>query len=140
MKLEQMLAREAIRYTMSVYNNTGDRGAVADTATCFAEGGILDVGTEQPAGPAAVQAYLQSVKDSGYIAGANARPTRHHLTTSRIEFTSDTTADSWTYFQLVRDGVIVQNGIYVDKWQQVGERWLISNRRVKVEYDSLATA
>lgn len=137
MTLDEMLARESIRHTMSVYNNTGDRGAIDETSACFTQDGILDVGTEQPCGPAAIRAYFQGIVDSGYIGGADRRPTRHHLTTSRIELTGPDSALGWTYFQLVRDGEVLQSGIYVDRFAKVGDRWLISFRRVKVEFDAI---
>lgn len=137
MDIEKMLAREAIRYTLALYNNAGDRGAIDEMMTCFADDALLEVGEDRPAGKAAIRAYYQAVRDTGLIGGADARPTRHHLTTSRIEFDGPDKAMGWTYFLLVRDGQTIQNGIYVDRFVRDGDRWLLIYRRVKVEFGGM---
>ena len=137
MTLEEMLAREAIRHTMAVYNTCGDRGANAEAVTAFAEEGVLEVPngiTYQ--GRQAVLDFFNGLVRDGTLSGKRPRPTRHHLSTSRIEIELPDRARSWTYFTLVRDGAIIQNGIYVDQFVRVGERWLIAHRRVKIEYDA----
>ena len=143
MKIEEMLAREGIRRTMAHYNNTGDRGAIEELLTLFTPEGVLQTQTSDPDhnktlnGREAIREYFQSLQTSGHLVGTNPRPTRHHLTTSRIELTSDTTAQSWTYFLLVRDGVILQNGTYIDQFIREGDNWLFEYRRVKVEHTSI---
>lgn len=137
MTLEMLLAREAIRATMALYNNAGDRGAIDEMMACFTDDAVLEVNADKPVGALAIRAYYDAVRSSGLIGGADRRPTRHHLTTSRIEFDGSDSARGWTYFLLVRDGRVIQNGIYIDHFRRDGERWLLSSRRVKVEYDGL---
>ena len=45
---------------------------------------------------------------------------------------------SFATFQLIRDGIIVQHGIYIDQFFRVGAAWLIAHRRVKLDYNSFA--
>lgn len=137
MDIETMLAREAIRSTLALYNSAGDRGAIDEMMACFADDALLEVGEDRPSGSAAIRAYYQAIRDSGLIGGADARPTRHHLTTSRIEFDGPERANGWTYFLLVRDGRIIQNGIYVDRFRRDGDRWVFTYRRVKVEFGGM---
>lgn len=137
MDIETMLAREAIRYTLALYNNAGDRGAIDDMMSCFAGDAVLQVGEDHSAGSGTIRAYYEIVRNTGLVAGPGARPTRHHLTTSRIEFDGADKANGWTYFLLVRDGQIIQHGIYVDRFRKEGERWLFTYRRVKVEFGAM---
>lgn len=140
MTLDEMLARDSIRYTLALYNNTGDRGAIDETVGCFTETGVLQLGDAKYSGRQSILDYFKMIMSTAYLSGVNVGPARHHTTTSRIELTSAGEAQAWTNFLLVRDGVIVQSGMYVDRFARVGEAWLLSHRRVKIEYDSLPPA
>lgn len=137
MDIETMLARAAIEYTLALYNNAGDRGSIDEMMACFSDDATLEVGTDRSEGAPAIRAYYDAIRHSGLLAGAGNRPMRHHLTTSRIAFDDADTARAWTYFLLVRDGQIIQNGIYVDRLRRAGETWLLTSRRVKVEYGEM---
>jgi len=47
-------------------------------------------------------------------------------------------ASGRTYFIVVRDGAIIQCGIYVDRYRLVDGEWKISYRQVRMELDLLA--
>lgn len=137
MDIETMLAREGIRYTLALYNNAGDRGSINEMMPCFTENALLEVGEDRPAGRENIRAYYEAIRNGGLIGGPAGRPTRHHITTSRIEFDGTDKASGWTYYLLVRDGQIIQHGIYVDRFRKEGERWLFTYRRVKVEFGAM---
>ena len=59
--LDELLAREAIRHTMSVYNTAGDRGRVDELATAFTPDGVLEFGGDRFEGRAAIIARLAAV-------------------------------------------------------------------------------
>jgi hypothetical protein len=129
---EENMARMAIRHTQSVYNNTGDRGKIAEMVTTFAERGELDTESGKFVGRDAICEFLTRVATGQTPTDLSG--SRHNLTTSRIEFTSDTTADGWTYFFVSRKGTIIEEGLYIDHYVKEGDRWLISYRRVKDSY------
>lgn len=137
MRLEEMLAREEIRYTMAVYNTAGDRGRFEELASTFTDDGVLD-GRDGPIkGPRAIAESLVAARQNRMAAaGRKITFSRHNLTTSRIEFTSETEADGWTYFLMVTDFGLDHAGTYVDKLRKCGERWLFAHRRVKIHWDS----
>jgi hypothetical protein len=133
---QQAAAHEAIRNALATYNNTGDRGLVGEMMAVFANDAVLDTTTEEIAGRGAIEAYFNAVVQNHVIGGPDKRPSRHHLTTSRIELLGEDAARAWTYFLLIRDGVTVQTGIYVDQFAREAGNWLITRRRVKLEYNA----
>jgi SnoaL-like protein len=143
MTLDDLLIREEIRYTMSVYNTEGDRGRVSELATAFCEDGVLDFNDgRQAVGRDAIIAALspnveakRSEHGSGGAASSVKLFLRHNLTTCRIEL-GDGEAHSWTYFQVVTPAGLDHVGVYIDHFVPVGDRWLIKERRVKIDWSS----
>ena len=133
---EEALAREEIRYTMSIYNSEGDRGRVEALATAFTEDGVLEFSGARHTGRSAIiQALSSTVAGNRDRAGDGMPPfLRHNLTTSRIELRSDTEADAWTYFNVITPVGLDHCGVYVDRFVRVADRWLIAHRRVKVDW------
>lgn len=136
---DQVIAREAIRYTMSVYNTEGDRGRLEGLASAFFEDGILEAGD----GPeiyrgrqAIIDGLGSGVKDRASDPSQDVGFVRHNLTTSRIEFSSDTEANCWTYFIVFTKFGPDHMGTYIDKFKKDGDRWLIAHRRVKIHWDN----
>jgi SnoaL-like domain len=145
MTLDDLLAREEIRYTMSVYATAGDRGRVDELVTAFTEDGVLMAaeGQEGIKGRAAILAALGGSVDaarSEHSAGGPAAGVklflRHNLTTSRIELTGPDSANAWTYFNVVTPAGFDHCGVYVDRFTKVDDRWLIAERRVKIDWHS----
>ncbi|MDE0062429.1 MAG: nuclear transport factor 2 family protein [Gammaproteobacteria bacterium] len=137
---EQALAREAIRHTMSIYNTEGDRGRLEGLASAFLEDGVLETGSGTFRGRAAIVEGLGTgiakragdpERGVGFV--------RHNLTTSRIEFVSDSEARCWTYFIVYTRFGPDHMGTYVDRFSKSGERWLIANRRVKLHWNNPAS-
>jgi hypothetical protein len=130
---EENIARAAIRHTQSIYNSAGDRGKVDDMITAFAPDGVLDIETDAFTGPEAIKAFINNVAAGATT--AKLAGSRHHLTTSRIEFDGDDAAQGWTYFFVMRQGAVIQEGTYIDRYRRIDGRWLIAHRRVKMLYD-----
>jgi hypothetical protein len=128
---EQMMARIAIQHTLSVYNNAGDRGAVPELLHAFAPDGVLEIGTATYAGREGIGQFITYIANGG---DADMVGSRHHITTSRIEFTSQDSARGWTYFFVMRRGSVLQEGLYIDRFALTTEGWLIAHRRVKMLY------
>jgi hypothetical protein len=123
-------ARSAIRHTLSVYNNCGDRGRIQELLSAFAPDALLQVPGDEYRGHAQILEYL-----SGVATGTmkiDLRGARHNLTTSRIEIDGPENAHGWTYFFVMRQSEVIQEGTYIDQFIRSGDRWLISHRRVKM--------
>ena len=131
-------ARVQIQHTMAVYCNSVDSGDVEGVVCAFMEDGRLELSSgAKPVGRAAIRAFYTPVigPDRPDRMPDGAIPLlRHNLTTSRVEFTDDDTAQGWTYFlSLTRHG-LDHAGRYVDTFKRQGERWLIAERRIAVEW------
>ncbi|HVW41978.1 MAG TPA: nuclear transport factor 2 family protein [Amycolatopsis sp.] len=137
---EEATAREGIRYTMAVYNTSGDRGRLDELAATFTEDGVLETAAQRMVGRAAIVRALGA--NLGKTDG-DGRPrtsfVRHNLTTSRVEFVSPTEAQGWTYFLVFSDAGPDHMGTYIDRFRKEGDRWLIASRRVKIHWDSPQT-
>lgn len=142
--LEELLAREAIRDTMAKYNTSGDRLKVDDYVACFTEDGIMesDGVPEERAfryeGKAEILAWQRRWLDRDPAAGKvhQARFIRHHLATSKIDFTGHDTARVRTYWVAWTDIGPDHAGYYLDDFRKVGDEWLIAHRRARLDWES----
>lgn len=128
---EENLARAAIRHTQSVYNNSADRGKTDEMVTAFASDGVLDTPDKAFTGHAEIAAFIKGVGNKSTTT-VDLIGSRHHLTTSRVEFDGADKAQGWTYFFVMRQGQVIQEGTYIDQYRREGDRWLIAHRRVKM--------
>lgn len=131
MTLEDLLAREGIRHTMSVYNTAGDGDDADGWAGAFTEDGVLSTGPMRIEGRAAIrQSKLDRIK------AAHAKFVRHNITTCRIDLTGPDTAKARTYFVVFTEVGPDHAGHYLDDWRKVGGDWLIAHRDVVVDWKS----
>lgn len=132
---QEALAVAAIRQVQAVYNNAADRGQVDDMITAFAPDGVLDVGRAVYTGPGEIRRFIADV--AAGETSADLSGSRHHLTTARFVFDGDDDDDvrGWTYFFVMRQGTVIQEGTYIDRYRRIGGRWLIAHRRVKMSFD-----
>lgn len=137
MTMEEMLAREEIRQLMALYNTAGDRGVIDEMLGCFTQDAVLEVKGVRSVGRSGIDAYFRAIQESGFLVGGDRRPARHHISTSRVEFHGADAAQAWTYFQLMRAGVAIQTGIYVDRLVRRDGKWVFAERRVKLDHDTL---
>lgn len=138
MDIDTTRDRVQIQYTMAVYCNSVDSGDVEGVVSSFAEDGRLELSSgTQAHGRAAIRAFYTPVigPDRPDRMPDGAIPLlRHNLTTSRVEFLDGDTAQGWTYFMsLTRHGPD-HSGRYLDTFKRQGERWLIADRRIAVEW------
>lgn len=151
MEIEELQAREAIRHTMARYTHAGDRLQVQDFVTVFTEDGILQSDGVPEAdkfhyqGRAEIVGWLTRWTEQ---AADGAAPThgasfvRHHLSTSLIEFTGQGSARARTYWTAYTDIGLDHCGVYLDRFQQCDDDWLIAQRKVRLDWrspDSLFT-
>jgi hypothetical protein len=145
MTIEELLARESIRHTIASYNIAGDRLRVDDFVAAFTEDAVFE--TE---GDNAFRCEgLASIRDwiSSWLHGTGApaevkkiRFVRHHLTTSLIEVTGLDTAKARTYFVVYTEIGPDHCGYYLDRFRSTGDRWLIAQRTVRIDWRACDSA
>ncbi|MCE2878393.1 MAG: nuclear transport factor 2 family protein [Comamonadaceae bacterium] len=138
MSSDNTTARVQIQRTMAIYCtcvDSGDADAVADT---FMPEARLELSSgTKVAGREAIRAFYTSVVGAGRpdrLPDGTIALLRHNLTTSRVEFIDDNRAQGWTYFMTLSRFGMDHAGRYIDTFCRHGERWLIEDRRIVVEW------
>ncbi len=143
MTLDELLDREAIRRTMADYTMAGDRLRVDEFVAVFTDDAILEtdgvpeqdafryVGREQIRGW-----FTRWRKPSGEAPVHQATFIRHHLSTCHIEFTAAGTAKTRTYWVAYTDIGPDHGGYYLDTFCKEQDRWMISHRRIRLDWRS----
>lgn len=130
--------RVQIRHTMAVYCNSVDSGDVDGVLSAFTEDAQLELSSgTKVRGMAAIRAFYLPVIGPDRPDRAAGEPIpllRHNLTTSRVEFIDDNTAQGWTYFMTLTRHGLDHAGRYVDRLVRQGGRWLLDDRRILVEW------
>jgi hypothetical protein len=131
--------RAAISTLLATYNMAGDRLQLDVLASTFAEDGVLEFPGAKYRGRDAIRAGLGGGHPADAPnAGESSRPTfvRHHLTTSQIDFLSDVEAAGRTYFVVYTDIGADHAGLYVDRIGLRDDKWLVTHRRVLIDWVS----
>jgi SnoaL-like domain len=134
MKLEQMLAREAVRYTIGRYNSAIDRSAYPELANVFTADGVMAFGGQPPlqGREKIIAAMTAGAERRGAFEAKNFQ--RHLLGNSIINVLDATTARSVHYILVITELGVDHSGVYVDDFVKSGERWLISHRAANLEW------
>ena len=136
MKIEELLAREAIRHTISRYTRAGDAGRLDELAACFAEDGSFEIEGEEPCvGRAAIVERLKPV-----AAGTSSRPPRsgrrpfvhHHVSSVFIELDGAEAAHARSYFFVVTEIGPDHWGRYRDRLVRRDDHWLFAHRHIRI--------
>lgn len=138
MSKDQAADRTQIQYTLAVYCNSVDSGDVEGVVSVFMPDGRLELSSgTKAAGRDAIRAFYTPVIGPARTDRApdGSLPLlRHNLTTSRVEFVDADTAQGWTYFMSLTKHGLDHAGRYIDTFRRQGERWLIADRRIVVEW------
>ncbi|MEJ7935037.1 nuclear transport factor 2 family protein [Sphingobium sp. AN558] len=131
---EDMLAREAIRYTIELYNRGSDNADYEIHHQVFHPEAVFEVQSQGALiGPDAIIAALRPAAERrGAFEPGNFQ--RHNLTTTMIEFTGPDRAEAVTYIIVVTELGIDHSGRYDDEFVRSGERWLLMRRRATMEW------
>ena len=141
----ELLAREDIRHTMASYTMAGDRLRIEDFIAVFSEDAILETdGVPETdafryVGRPAIRGWISRWREPPPSDGQlvhQASFVRHHLSTSLIEFLDEKTAKARTYWTAYTDIGIDHCGCYLDRFGKVGDRWLITHRRIRLDWRS----
>lgn len=131
---EEMLAREAIRYTIELYNRNADTADYERHVDVFhPDAHFKVVGLGEAHG---LEEILAMLKPGAKSRGAYDRKNfqRHNLTSTMIEMTGEDTADATTYVCVTSELGFDHFGRYDDQFQRVGDRWMILKRHAAMEW------
>ena len=134
MTLEEMLVREAIRYTIGRYNSAVDRSAYAELADVFTPDGVMAFGghTRLEGHARIIAALSAGAEKRGALDPKNFQ--RHVLGNSIINVIDARSARSVHYILVVSELGFDHSGVYLDDFVKSGERWLIAHRAANLEW------
>jgi SnoaL-like domain len=138
---DEQVARACIAKTLGECTQAGDARKAEAYSRCFTANGVLELG-ERIDGRDAIRRWMDAPSPIRQSNRPSPGFVSHHLTTSRIEFTSSTSAIVRTYWLVTTAIGLDHNGYYDDQLRKVGEEWLIAHRRPRTLWkspDSLIT-
>jgi hypothetical protein len=122
-------ARSAISATLAACAQAGDARKVDAYVRCFTESGELELTNAHSKGREAIRAWMTAPSPFAQPGGVSPGYVNHHLTTCRIDLTSDSTAKVRTYWLVITAIGLDHSGYYDDSFVKVGGDWLIAHRR-----------
>lgn len=131
---QEMLSREAIRYTIELYNKASDNADYDIHHQVFHPDAVFEVQSqgELKGADAIIAALRPAAERRGAFEKGNFQ--RHNLTTTMIEFAAPDRAEAVTYIIVVTELGIDHTGRYDDEFVQSGDRWLLMRRRATMEW------
>lgn len=138
---EEALACHQIHKTLTAYNVAGDRFRLEELAAQFTEDGVLKFSGQVAHGRAEI---IQKLSTGGRYKGESSKPgggrgpitkVRHNLTTSQIQVNGDE-ATGRTYFIVMTNHGVDQQGVYVDRLRKTAEGWRIAEREVRIDWQA----
>ncbi|MET0545507.1 MAG: nuclear transport factor 2 family protein [Caulobacterales bacterium] len=134
MTLDEMLAREAIRHTVSIYNKAVDERNYDELRRVFTADAVMSI-QDGPTltGPEHIIETLRA--GAGKRAAAQTGNfQRHCMAAPMIEMLGPRRAMARHYITVITELGLDHSGTYDDEYQQEGERWLISRRFARMEW------
>ena len=135
MDTQELLAREEIRATLTLYNKGGDAADYGLLASAFHEDGALVMGdgSIRLSGRAEISGeLLRRARLRGH--GTAGVFQRHNLTTNRIDVLSANEAAVRTTYLVVTELGPDHAGEYIDRFEKRADRWLIAERRATLDW------
>ncbi|MFT4054130.1 MAG: nuclear transport factor 2 family protein [Novosphingobium sp.] len=134
MTLEQARVREAIRFTIELYNRNADTADYERHREVFHPEAQMDVqGGEALHGPDAIIAAMRAgAQKRDAFAPGNFQ--RHHLTSIMIEQQAPDRANASIYVMVFTELGLDHAGGYDDEYRPLGDRWLLYRRAARMEW------
>ena len=134
MQIPEMLAREAIRYTIELYNRNSDTSDYDGHRDVFHPDAVMEVqdgprleGVDAIIAAMRAGAQQRRAYDPGHFQ-------RHNITSTMIELVSGDSARATIYVMVVTERGLDHVGRYDDEYRRVGDRWLIWRRQARMEW------
>jgi hypothetical protein len=132
---QERIARASIAKTLAACTQAGDARKAEPYAQSFMEDGVLELGAPIK-GREAIRQWMAGPLAIRQPEGPSAGFVSHHLTTCRIDLTSETTATVRTYWLVITAIGLDHSGYYDDRFRKVGDAWLIAHRRPRTLWTS----
>ena len=134
MTIDELLAREAIRDTVAIYNSAVDRGDYGELRRVFLPTGVLRV--QGGAAFEGVEAIIDNLSAGAARRGAGAEGAfqRHHLGAAMIQLDGPDRATGRHYITVISEIGLDHAGRYDDVYRRAGDRWLIEERIAQMEW------
>ena len=123
----ELVARERIRDLVAHYNLAGDRGWLDDMVALFGPDATLTIDAVDHVGLDAIRAVFSAAT------GPHPELIRHHVATLKIDVADHDNASARSYFQVLTTHGLDHWGRYTDRFVRDGDRWLFSQRSVRVD-------
>jgi len=123
----ELAARESVRDVIAHYNLAGDRGWLDDMLALFTDDATLTIDGTEHVSRDAIRAVFTQAK------GPHPELIRHHVATLKIDVQDADHASSRCYFQVLTMRGLDHWGRYTDRFVRQGDRWLFSQRSVRVD-------
>lgn len=145
MEAWELDGREQVRDLIARYTWAGDRGRFDDLVDCFAEGGVLDVGDHggRWSGREEIARQLEAVArrvadqatadDVAGVASVRPGPVHHHVSSTLLSDVTERTMTAHSYFLVITAIGVDHWGRYRDRFERTGDRWLFTERVVRVD-------
>lgn len=133
---EEAHARTQIQYAMATYALGVDSSDIDLILEAFAPDGVLNARGDARKGHAEIRAFYETALADGIATkkAGSRRLLRHNLTTSRVVIESADRARGETYFIVMTEFGPDHSGIYTDVFSRHGDRWLLQDRKIAVEW------
>ncbi|HET8612460.1 MAG TPA: nuclear transport factor 2 family protein [Sphingomonas sp.] len=134
MTIEEMLAREAIRWTIELYNRNADTADYDRHRDVFHPDAVMEVqGGGMLQGVDAIIAAMRAgaEKRRAYEPG---NFQRHNITSIMIEPIEGDRARATVYLMVITEKGLDHTGRYDDEYCKVGDLWLIRRRFATMEW------
>jgi len=143
MTLDDLLAREAIRQTISAYTIAGDLRDREAFLAVWADDAVFEFAAFPPLPGFRFEGLAQIDPEGRWRRYGEMERThggssflRHNLTTGQIELTGPETARARTYFVVFTDIGPDHAGTYSDALVRRKDRWLFAHRQIRLDWRS----
>jgi hypothetical protein len=134
LKIEELLAREGIRYTMERYVSAVDRRSYSELSEVFTSDGIIIFGST--ARYVGRDEIIIKMTENAQNRGVDNEEKfqRHFLGLPMINLIDHNHARAVTYLFMASELGFDASGVYLDKFIKIEDRWLIAERRGNMEW------
>jgi uncharacterized protein (TIGR02246 family) len=134
-RIDDLLAREAIRDLVARYNAGADGGRFEEVVELFAPDAVMELTDEMLNGRDEIAALFYRIQQLVVRSRAPGRPqyVRHFTSTLQIDVEAADRARSRCYYQVLTAHGIDHWGRYIDSYRTIDGKWRFAHRKVTVD-------
>jgi len=134
-RVDELLAREAIRDLVARYNAGADGGRFDEVVDLFTSDAVMELPAERLFGHEEIAALFRRIQRVVVGSGAQDRRRyiRHFTATLQIDVEAADRARSRCYYQVLMAHGLDHWGRYIDSYRTVDGKWRFAHRKVTVD-------